>query len=266
MQYRVRDCCKSLIPKSTHHEIRIAAGEVAQYFTALSSCDKDTLDFLTKKIKTYLKAQRKKLKKKNGTGPLPTENWENEIEAVSAETDYDQVDEKNSVENVSPRKRVLSSDHYDFDENEDTPVLNSVKRPPGKSKKAKVCRVSEITQAKNEDVPEMTRKEFSSQNSRDIKFEIGHFVVLGKDIDAYEFCRIDNVEYHKLSGKYHMSITYYHLIDGRLEVLHKKGNGNKPLTQTRVPLNTVILNLRHTRLVDTDMKNEIIKITRDLYS
>ncbi len=113
----------------------------------------------------------------------------------------------------------------------------------------------------NADMP----KEFCSQNPQNVKFEEGHFVVLGEDIDQFHFCKIDNIEYHKSSGKYFMGVTYYNLIDGRLEVCPKPGR-NIPWTASKVPLNTVILNLRHTRLVDNDVKKRISEITKDLYS
>ncbi len=168
----------------------------------------------------------------------------------------------------SPRKRALQTDHYEF--NESTPVLSTDQHSASKSKKAKMSSVSKKqpkthAQAENVEPTQMAGKEFSSQNSQNVKFEVGHFVVLGQDIDEYEFCKIDDIVYHKGSKKYYMNITYYQLLDGRLEVYPEPGS-DKPWTATKVPLNTVILNLRHTRLVDTDMKNEIIDITRDLYS
>ncbi len=163
----------------------------------------------------------------------------------------------------SPRKRTLANDHYNFD---DIPVLSPVKPFVSKSKKAKVSS-KPTPPAENVGATDMKGKEFSSQNScYNVKFEVGHFVVLGEDIDEYHFCQIDNIEYHKSSAKYHMSITYFKLVDGRLEVWPDEKDPEKPWTDKKVPLNTVILNLRHSRLIDTEMVNKITEITREIYS
>ncbi len=222
-QYRVRDVSQSLIPKYTSHDIRIAAGEVAQFFPALAECDAEILKFLSKKIKTYIKSQRKKINKskeskENAPHSLSPELPSDGNQAVDKDPENEQVDQMDSVETVSPRKRALSrSDPYDFDE--DIPAIKTVKRSVAKSKKPKPQAVPTSRQAENAAIAEASGKEYSGIG--DIKFEIGHFVVLGKDIDEYDFCKVDSVEYHKLSGKYHMSITYFELIDGRLEVLTK---------------------------------------------
>ncbi len=258
--------------ETTPQDVSLAVREVASYFPDLSTCEPDVIKFLTKKMKKYLKQQRYLIRKAEGSANNENQNIEPMIK-INAPKESDQLDvnsepSKTSTEErsvLSPRKRALSCDPYEFDQNA---TEQSAVNLSSKSKKAKMCLQSKnvpIQHAENVDTSGMTGKEFSSQNSLNVKFEVGHFVVLGKDMDEYEFCRIDEIVYHKSSAKYYMNITYYQLIDGRLEV-YPEPDSDKPWVGKKVPLNTVILNLRHTRLVDTDMKNKLRDITTDLYS
>ncbi len=161
----------------------------------------------------------------------------------------------NSPHRKSPRKRSLSHDiQHSSRSNQDI----------SKAKKSRKSKVISIPATKNSDDTEMLGKEFSSQNSLNVKFEVGHYVVLGNDVDDVEYCKIDSIDYHKQSAKYSMEVTYYKLLDGRLEVCLEP-NGKKPWTGTKVPLNTVILNLRHSRFVDTEMREKLQAITREIY-
>ncbi len=304
-QARVRLVATPLLAKEhTPEDVSLAVREVASYFPALSQCESDVIKFLSKKIKAFLKQQRHLKKKaaekeaensthvandksapqqsqlspiqsKEDRNPQPatvTDKESGQSDADSPPIDKSRDTKCSSSDNepdavsesvLSKRKRPVTKDPYDFDEN--IPVLSTTNRSSAKSKKAKM---SNATPKHSEilDATEMAGKEFSSQNSLNVKFEVGHFVVLGEDTDEYHFCRVDDIVYHKPSAKYYMNITYYQLIDGRLEVYPARDKPDKPWTDKKVPLNTIILNLRHFRLVDRDMQNEILKITKEYYS
>ena len=154
----------------------------------------------------------------------------------------------------SPRKRSLL-------ENKSEGHIIKANSPP-KAKKSKTPDPVSSVDGSNDPV---NPREFCSNNPENVKFQEGDFVVLGEDVDTYHFCKIDKIDYDKQSTKYFMNVTYHELIDGRLEECLKPKT-TKIWHAKRVPLNTVILNLRYTRLVDNDIKSRISAITKELYS
>ncbi len=269
LQYKVRQVGEPFIPKYTPQDIRLAAHEVASYFPALSSCEPDVIKFLSKKIRAFVKSQRKRIKRKNADNPKPglidNEHESGEIHDKSDDEDID-ID---MTENISPRKRCLSESvepdtGAQSSSKPKCPAKKVKKAIPDKPKKL----IPDSAPGASDHVssaPDPVGKEFCSNNPENVKFEEGHFVVLGKGVDAYEYCKVDKVVYHKQFQRYSMEVTYYEEIDGRLEV-YPIPNKTEPWKGKKVPLNTIIMNLRKTRLVDSDIKKRIREITRQLYS
>ncbi len=278
----MRQVGEPLIPKYTAQDVRLAAHQVASYFPALSSCEADVIKFLSKKIRSFLKSQRKKInRKKNKENPNPSPMDEN---AESGDECYEQSDDdegiganketpeassipSNSTSKAkkSPRKRCLSEGLESTDFSADNQTSNATNHSVKKVKRSIPNPVPTSDPVPSESEP--VQKEFCSQNSQNVKFSEGHFVVLGKDVDEYEFCKVDKVVYHKEFRKYSLDVTYYEEIDGRLEVhpIRKKGKivkPKKPWTGSKIPLNTIIYNLKDTRLVDSDIKRKICEITK----
>ncbi len=240
------------------------------------------IKFLSKKIRSFVKSQRKRKnrstnKDKENANPLSIENC-NELENVQGESDNENDESGNDVNmmeghaTTSPRKRCLSeSGEPEPGESNGDKQTNIPPNIP--AKKAKKTQVDPVPTSSDPQpsASDPVAKEFCSQNSQNVKFEEGHFVVLGKGVDSYEFCKVDRVVYHKEFRRYSLDVTYYEVLDGRLEVHPKRKKGKnvkpgKPWTGSKIPLNTIIFNLRSTRLVDSDIKRRLCEITKELYS
>ena len=328
-QFRVRQVATPLLTESSPQLVSLAVREVASYFPGLSNCESDVIQFLTKKIKGFLKQHkyRNNLKKKENENAknlnavvvevqkesdLDPSEFEPELDGestvtqsvssdihppqepqpsmkkvieVQKESDLDPFEFEPELDGESTVTQSVSSDIHPPQEPQPSMKKNAKpvprKKPalkralpeskseghvkansPPKPKKSKTPNpVLSVDHANDSVMP----REFSSNNPQNVKFQEGDFVVLGEDVDKYHFCKIDKIDYDKQSTKYFMNVTYHELIDGRLEECLKPKT-TKIWHAKRVPLNTVILNLRYTRLVDNDMKSRISAITNELYS
>ncbi len=283
-QFRVRQVATPLLTESSPQLVSLAVREVASYFPGLSNCESDVIQFLTKKIKGFLKQHkyRNNLKKKENEN---AKNLNAVVVEVQKESDLDPSEFEPELDGESTVTQSVSSDIHPPQEPQPSMKKNAKpvprKKPalkralpeskseghvkansPPKPKKSKTPNpVLSVDHANDSVMP----REFSSNNPQNVKFQEGDFVVLGEDVDKYHFCKIDKIDYDKQSTKYFMNVTYHELIDGRLEECLKPKT-TKIWHAKRVPLNTVILNLRYTRLVDNDMKSRISAITNELYS
>ncbi len=103
---------------------------------------------------------------------------------------------------------------------------------------------------------------YTTTNELKVDFKVGDFVVIGEDVDMYEYAKVDGVTYNEKVHGHYLSVTYYQPCKdtGRLTVsMTKKG----PWTDT-CPMDCVIMRLVNTT-VDSGLKEKILSITKDIY-